>query len=443
MTTIGSNQSGNTSISRVELAIYAGAIVVAAAIYGSIYFKRAPTPTAPQVFEPLTGVAEPLTNQLAVLDIRHQLWLVDPTTGHRERLTRDGEYCELPSWSPDDAYLAYINGASEGRHGINIISPSNHTEYQVLKPQGFNPYFLNWSPDGHFLAYSASFGERVRFCAVLGLVDKSPSFELSRGPSVYWQWSPDSRSILWNQSGELNLTTVKNWDRKKKLTPSFDAFTTPAWGKETGSFVYARGAEGPPSLILGRDPGQSGRYLYTADFRLTMTTSRDRARLAILEMQRKPRSRVPGPIAIVSLDEERPTVHFPIEAYAFFWSPNHRYLAALTRHVDPDPNRTAIHSLVPPDTVEASQACWWILDTETGDMTPLIQFVPTHNFMGAANRVSQIQSAHNIWSPDGTQIVLGALEADRHTSTIWLVAVSGEEAPRSLGDGSIATWTWH
>lgn len=99
-------------------------------------------------------------------DVPTQLFVVDAAT--REARPLDDAVASgamaprlgmQPAWSPDGEHVAFVKGPDEAGDrtfalGLSLVAPDGTGLEQVLEPE-LTPSRLRWSPDGHWLAFTA------------------------------------------------------------------------------------------------------------------------------------------------------------------------------------------------------------------------------------------------------------------------------------------------
>ena len=97
-----------------------------------------------------------------------------------------------------------------------------------------------------------------------------------------------------------------------------------------------------------------------------------------------------------------------------------------------------------------------MIEVDTGAVVPLVTQVLSDQILFVQVFFDQYVDSHNIWSPDSTQIVVSGaiidpsavtdsdglvLLPERFDSQIWVLDASGDSPPKSLGVGTIASWS--
>jgi serine/threonine protein kinase/Tol biopolymer transport system component len=169
-------------------------------------------------------------------------------SGEPLRLTRDPAVDFSPAWSPDGRWIAFLRGQVPGTSELRMIAPLGGPERRLgelhVRNSYVDPPFLAWMPDGRSLVVvdspdagdaealfilSVETGEKHR------LTSPQASSDGQTGPAV----SSDGRSIVFFQSGEIYLLTLKEdltpSANPRRLTESALAAQQPTWshnGKE-------------------------------------------------------------------------------------------------------------------------------------------------------------------------------------------------------------------
>ena len=136
------------------------------------------------------------------------VWLIDTTTGRRERLTFNPGFDQSPVWSPDGQRVAYVTfptGAAvievqdvDGRgQAVTVHAPEALTDLYLWSwsPDGWLAYFLSGDGDNNLYAVHVDDPEQVIDVAVSGANESFPHF------------SPDGRWLAYD-SDETGRTEV-------------------------------------------------------------------------------------------------------------------------------------------------------------------------------------------------------------------------------------------
>jgi dipeptidyl aminopeptidase/acylaminoacyl peptidase len=158
---------------------------------------------------------------------RTHLYLFDIDSGKLEQLTAGAHDEQLPAWSPDGKWIAYVTkrGADPDRHlnfDIYLIAPkpgASERQLTTFAGSDLDPYWEtrpSWSPDSRRIAYLQSGEDRWIYyapwqLAVVDIVDgKTTQPALIDRCVSKPHWSPDGKSLyaLIEQSRITHLSRV-------------------------------------------------------------------------------------------------------------------------------------------------------------------------------------------------------------------------------------------
>ena len=164
--------------------------------------------------------------------------------GERERLVSFATIDAEPAWSRDGKLIAFASSRSGG--GIYVIRPTGAGLRRVIRGAASD---VDWSPDGHAIAFTGEGG-----IYVLRLGARRPVRILGRGFSLP-AWAPDGRKLAVVKE-ERDLTTSlyvvapdgtglrRLLPRHRLTSTSADASPTePAWSPDGSRLAYDAGNE--------------------------------------------------------------------------------------------------------------------------------------------------------------------------------------------------------
>lgn len=139
------------------------------------------------------------------------LWTINVDTKAKKRIT-EGEFTvAAPQWSPDGKWVAYTVARSGAQESIfNDISRNRDTDIYVVAATGGTPRQLTtnpapdgnpqWSPDGKWIAYTASNDSwaaktDVLVVAAEGGTPRNLTKDFIESAGFGMKWSPDGRTI--------------------------------------------------------------------------------------------------------------------------------------------------------------------------------------------------------------------------------------------------------
>jgi len=84
-----------------------------------------------------------------------QVWLMDSDGSNLRRVVKSGGHCDSPEWSPDGRLLAFSwQAPRQWKHDIFVVEVSTGSIRQVTTGWGSNEH-PNWAPDGRHLTFQS------------------------------------------------------------------------------------------------------------------------------------------------------------------------------------------------------------------------------------------------------------------------------------------------
>jgi Tol biopolymer transport system component len=138
-------------------------------------------------------------------DVGHELRLIDIPTGVVRVLVGADQfvYTEPADWSPDGRYVAASATRSDGATQILLVDIDDGS-YRVLKSLPPSSYpGMSFSPDGRYLAYDAPADSEGRFDVYIISVDATREQRITTDPADdrLLGWSPDGSTLLYTNKG--------------------------------------------------------------------------------------------------------------------------------------------------------------------------------------------------------------------------------------------------
>jgi Tol biopolymer transport system component len=203
-----------------------------------------------------SGCASPCTYE--------DVWIMDASGDHQERLSF-GDTTELPeSWSPDGATLLIDQFDDDGNLQVVTLDGSGSGTASALTSGDINGQ-ADWSPDGETIVFmSLRDGDREIY---LMAPDGSEQSNLTRSPEAedyLPRWSPDGRHIVFVSERDGNREVyVMDADGRNvvRLTDSPGNDWFPEWSPDGREIVFASSRDGDEELFVMAADGTDLRQL--------------------------------------------------------------------------------------------------------------------------------------------------------------------------------------
>lgn len=382
--------------------------------------------------------------------------VIDQKGGRQKDLTNDASsgsdisvVYASPTWSPDGKLLAFarftVNSSSqvtdaslftEGKDGKN--------QKRLLTGTRLQPFYLYWTPDSRRVSFlSEVTGQTIMEMGIATAGVEGDYQALDSGAPFYWDWRPDSQSIVVhaNMGAEstterLSLLSPEPSAQRSDLSVETGVFQAPSFSPDGKSMMYATSANEKFELHLRALDGSGDKTIANDDGGAFFSFSRDGKRVAYLaavSFQPLPQGTLTvldaaGKAASRTLKEE------PV--LAFFWSPDGRTIAFLTPDTD--------SGSVDPMFAQSSQVIYMKLmgyDAGSGKTWTIARFPPSRGMLAVLPYFDQYGRSATLWSPDSRFITFTAFSADG-TPALYVARADGNIKPRFLVNGDYAFWSW-
>jgi TolB protein len=421
-------------------------------------------------------------NRLAVV-ADGKIYTIDPDGSNRLDLAHSGR---VPTaaviWSHDGQRLIFVEN-ERARTRVTSARPDGQ-DARVLHEAGqdYEPFYLYGSPDDRHVAFLAPdplegmqlhIAETDRLDSVRSAVTGQPN---------YSSWSPDSQSLLVHIGGTSVEAYVGTYDLSAAATQPIEtqpaAFQAPFWSP-TGEarWLYARQTESNSQLVIS--DARNRRTLAEFDGGIAFGWSPDGQHVAYAI--NTPDSFLYERLTVIDLADSSSQVYFKGNLLSFFWSPDGKQLAYLTGVlVEPSPvgragglAASAVASLrAHPERSEAKskgakqshqpaeiatsrtallvmtqqrtlQMTWHVIDLEHDRTIDLNTFEPTGDFLYLVQYFDQFAQSVAVWSPDSRSLVYTGQPLIGERGVYIVGAQDVAAAPRFVGPGDFAAWSWH
>lgn len=388
-------------------------------------------------------------NRIVYIDEGGQIISIRPDGADFRQLTNTVQRFQFPAWSPDGLSVAAI-GVDQTGAGLFVMADEDSEDNVAIAPlyadRRNGPFYLYWSPDSSQVSFLASHpeGMGLHLVAADGSTD---SRLLTIGGPLYWQWTADSQQMLVHSgfSGEgsrLELIAADG-DGTGDMIAAPGFFQAPGISADGRYWAYAEEISGNNSrLVVIETESQSAERQRHAGL-VALAWSPTANQLAFTSGNTPEDRGFIGPLRLLEATTGEVRLLSQEPVMAFFWSPDGRYLAALSiaRSGDGDINAEVGK---PPASKPAAQQNLprlrlLVFDTTTDEGRLLFSFVPTFTFATQfLPFFDQYALSHQLWSPDSKALVLPMIENGRNQIFVINVA-SGQK--QFLAEGLMPFWS--
>ena len=409
----------------------------------------ADSPTVPTVTSPALVGQPPADdiNRIVYVNEAGQLVTLASDGSDVRQLTDEPLRFQFPAWSPDGRSIAAI-GANRGGAGLFVLADSAVGDFPapLYADAEQGPFYLYWSPDSRQVSFLANHPDGMG----LHLVQADGSADsrlLTTGGPVYWQWLADSAQIFIHSgfSGDASRLEIVaadgNGEGNSVASPGF--FQAPGISADGRYLAYAEVLTGNSNLVV-IDTESEATVQQRHAGQVALAWSPTANQLAFTNGTEPDSVSFVGPLRLLDAvtGEVRLISSEPI--VAFFWSPDGRYLAAISvlRSGEGDINAqegSKVWAGKPLQQGNLPQLRLLVYDVAAGEGRVLFNFVPTFTFATQfLPFFDQYALSHQLWSPDSRALVLPMEENGRNQIFIINI-VTGQK--RYLADGTMPFWS--
>ncbi len=395
---------------------------------------------------PISTNAESI-NRIAYIDGTGQIVVMGPDGSDERQLTSAQQRFQFPAWSPDGRFIASI-GVDRAGAGLFVLAdgPTEVSPKPLYADREEGPFYLYWSPDSSQVGFLASHPEGMG----LHLVQADGSADsrlLTIGGPLYWQWTADSERLLIHSgfSGEgsrLEFIAAEGDGAGDAIAePGF--FQAPGISADGRYLAYAEEITGGSSRLVIIDTQSDASEQQRHAGQVALAWSPTANHLAFTNATEPGSNSFVGPLRLMdaATGDVRLLSDEPIAA--FFWSPDGRYLAALSiaRSGEGDINarvdKDAAGKFARQQNLPMLRLLVYDVTTDEGRL--LFRFVPTFTFVTQfLPFFDQYALSHRLWSPDSSSLVLSMIENGRNQIFVVNV-VTGQK--QFLAEGTMPFWS--
>jgi TolB protein len=409
----------------------------------------------PEETATIAPVEHPL-NRIVFVNDERQIETIAPNGSQRRLLTDEDHFYEFPAWSPDGSRIAAL-GSDRSGGGIFLL----HDDEEPGDPQElfFNhnrrPFYLYWSPDSKQISFLADNPVHGIGLNVMEAQAGEESRTIASGSPFYWNWTADSRQMLIHsgtQEDDSRLVLID--DAGQDQAPQIPApgyFQAPGISPSGRFWAYSQLKEGGISWITIDDQvnGEQRAERHAGAIALNWSPVMDK--LAFISGENSGRFNFWGPLRLFDTATGETRLLSSNLVLAFFWSPDGKQILTISV-----PNNNGLNGGVevreiksrhmarnsqaaPPSQTMPHQFMLSVIDVDTGTGLELSEVtLPTIFLSQFLVFFDQYALSHNLWSPDGEQIVL-PIVAGGENQIVVISTKSGRM--HQIGSGHMAFWS--
>lgn len=391
---------------------------------------------------------EPVYDKIAFVGNDSNMWLVSPDGADLRQVTDDGRGYRFPTWSKDGKYLAFL-GPDQQNNPALYITPSSKNAPNILfnEPESA-PFYLYWAPDGNAITFLTQ--EQSSMSMRLANTRVGSSRILAQGAPFYWAWSPVGDKLLMHVGGsravseQAHLSIMKNFENANRIELNLapGRFQAPDWSSDGNHIFYIATDEQGQEAIYKTHAETLEQTLITdlTGFAYMVLSPNDK-QIAYLQIEDSDFAPF-GTAYVVDADGKNLRKLTEGLVGSMYWSPDGTKLALLTLNRRGGDGSTAKAGGLAAPLPQEIIFRWLVYDLETDELELLTSFTPTRDFLQTVPFFDQYHLSLTFWSPDSRYLVMAKKEESSNDGSIWILDSTGKEAPRQVGEGTLAVWSW-
>ena len=368
-------------------------------------------------------------------------------------------------WSPDSKRVAFLIQARNNDLTLNFANADGSGSTEAGKG---SPFYFSWAPDSQSVMSHVGGSRRQSADAFIGVhstAGQGTPQNLALAPANFLApaWSPDGTEVLSAETSGTTSDELTVTDGHGEHPLSIARYTGSVyfnWSPDGKSIAYllAAGGTAKSELHVARADG-SDNQVVTDDSPLAFFWSPDGSKLAYLVRASNGQSSLP----FASTNHGAAD----LTAAALPWArleASSRLAAGLTPAALPWARLEASSRLatgftpaaLPSARLEAppqgtrgrpslqaapQRLTWKIVSLADKKILTLVSFLPTDTFASIIAYFDQYAQSLRLWSPDSTALVYSIVESDG-SDAVYVVNSDGGAEPKRVSDGASAAWSW-
>ena len=413
----------------VILAVFMAVIVLVGSNGGILSSRDAPPP-------------DTRLTLIAYVDLDGRIHTMRPdSVSEQDTISPEKGFYTWPVWSPDGTQIAFsgVPPSVNGPGTLSLyISQLGDSEARIIyaNDPGMGPilngmpHYPIWSPDSSHLAFMASVSQGLTLFLDDISDDKDATVVLRDSP-LYASWSADSRYLMVHAGVDHFLVEAATGRSVANFASQSIGYRAPAWWPlDSNKVALLQSESGVQNLYIADVETGERTLIDEIPVNAAFLWSPDGSSLAVAK-SRLQNGLIFQNISIFSPDGAKKAVEVEGNILAYFWSPDSSKLA----YIILTPKRGVLHVMM--------------LDANTGDRWPLMEFSPTRDQSTIFQFFDQFAHSHSPWSPDSKSLVFaGRLQGEgisvsinRQTGPqIYVMDIGPDPSVTSIADGSLAFW---
>jgi TolB protein len=395
--------------------------------------------------------------RIALVDPDGRLGTVNADGSDRRVLTGEDAVLLFPAWSPDGQRLAAVGSNPEGPGVFTVDDAVESSITPVYVNRDGAPVYLYWSPNGEMVSFIANHEEGFGLYLAPASGDGETRL-LATGAPFYWDWSVNGEQVLVHSGASGEGSRIAFVDVAAGTVGddlgSAGFFQVPGISSDGRYLAWGEVDEAGSRSLVVRDgeTGEATELPHRGSIAMSWSPAEDSSQLAFIspgDAGDQPSFSYYGPLRLFDASSGVTEVLAQQVVLAFFWAPSGEHIAYITlansgegvQVAADQPARIAFRRRSRATAQhESLQLTLWVAEVSTGQSRQLITFRPTNIYFSQfLPFFDQYALSHQIWSPDGTALVLPIAGATAREDAIYVVPVSGSSS-FEIASGNIAFW---